>query len=78
MPHTVQCLNLNQNVKVLDSATKFTKAGGRDVRLLSMYQRNVSDIHATDTFLLCSVVRKKKKNLKKQQELAYKRGGCSV
>ena len=48
--------------------------GGRDSRLLSSYQRNVSDIHATDTFLVCSAVRKKLKN----QELADKRGGCSV
>ena len=32
MPHTVQCLNLNQNVKILESATKFTKAGGRERR----------------------------------------------
>ena len=33
--------------------------GGRDASLLSSCQRNVSDIHATNTFLLCSVVRTK-------------------
>ena len=40
--------------KVQQSSQK--QEGGRDASLLSNCQRNVSDIHATDTFLMCSVV----------------------